>query len=102
MRVLLRQRRYRILLAAAAVVLLGAAAGLSYWALRPSPAGEPPQGGGASPTGEAVSRMPPIVLRFAGDVNRKRFQESFALLPKVEGSLAWEGQALVFQPQWPG
>ncbi len=98
-----RGRRFWLSLALAAIVALGVAA-LGYsvflWA-----GGEGKKEGTVlqmGPLGEEVSRMSPVTIQIGGRVDRDLLRRNLSISPAVSGSATWKGDALVFEPQWPG
>ncbi len=96
-----RGRTFWLSLALAAVVALAAAA-LAYGALRWATGGEEGRVVAMDPLGDEVSRMAPVTIEMKGQVNRGFLQENLSISPSVDGSSGWKGDALVFQPTWPG
>jgi uncharacterized protein YfaS (alpha-2-macroglobulin family) len=90
-----------LLLGLATVIVLAAAA-LAYGAFRWATGGEEGRVVTMGPLGEEVSRMEPVTIEMKGSVNRGFLRENLSLSPSVDGSASWKGDALVFQPTWPG
>jgi len=103
MRKMLASREYPtwLLLGLATVIVLAAVA-LAYGAVRWATGGEEGRVVTMGPLGDEVSRMEPVTIEVKGGVNRGFLLENLSLSPSVDGSTAWKGDALVFQPTWPG
>ncbi|MDP2948432.1 MAG: Ig-like domain-containing protein, partial [Chloroflexota bacterium] len=98
-----RGRRFWLSLAVAAIVALGVAA-LGYSAFLWAGGEEKKEGTvlQMGPLGEEVSRMSPVTIQIGGRVDRDLLRRNLSLSPAVSGSATWKGDALVFEPQWPG
>lgn len=98
-----RGRRFWLSVAVVAVVVAGAAA-LGYLAYTWATGGEEWAGTveAVGPEGHDVSRMSPVTIEVSGHVNRDLLRENLTMSPAVSGSATWKGDALVFQPEWPG
>ncbi|MCJ7510547.1 MAG: hypothetical protein MUP14_06645, partial [Dehalococcoidia bacterium] len=96
-----RGRTFWLSLAVAMVIALAATA-LAYGAFRWVTESAEARVVAMSPRGEEVPRMAPVTIKIKGQVNREFLQEHLSIWPSVDGSASWKGDALVFQPTWPG
>ncbi len=89
-----------------AAVVVGAVAGLSWFALtregEHTPYVEPP-GFAVSPEGDDVPRLTPIKVTFAAAPDEREPQKLLQVEPAVPGSYAWlSDRTVLFQPEYPG